>query len=70
MKVCRQVFQQKRQEFNSKQMRIVSHDQQKLIRQGQIKEKQQMKQSKGKAPLDPSWKKQSEELRNLVKEAK
>ncbi|KAM3140131.1 Zinc finger C2HC domain-containing protein 1A [Paramecium bursaria] len=65
-KVCKQVFQQKRQEFNSKQMRIVTQDQQKLQRQGQIKEKQLQKQSKGKPPEDPKWKKQSEELRQLA----
>ncbi|CAD8046327.1 unnamed protein product [Paramecium sonneborni] len=69
MKVCKQVFQQKRQEFNSKQARVVTNDQQKLQRQGQIKEKQ-LQKKQGKAPLDPNWKKQSEELRNLVKESK
>ncbi|CAD8136541.1 unnamed protein product [Paramecium octaurelia] len=68
-KVCKQVFQQKRQEFNSKQARIVSNDQQKLMRQGQIKEKQ-IQKKQGKAPLDPNWKKQSEELRNIIKEQK
>ncbi|CAK78638.1 unnamed protein product (macronuclear) [Paramecium tetraurelia] len=69
VKVCRQVFQQKRQEFNSKQARVVTNDQQKLQRQGQIKEKQ-LQKKQGKAPLDPNWKKQSEELRNLIKESK
>ncbi|CAD8043991.1 unnamed protein product [Paramecium primaurelia] len=69
VKVCKQVFQQKRQEFNSKQARVVTNDQQKLQRQGQIKEKQLIKKQ-GKAPLDPNWKKQSEELRNLIKESK
>ncbi|CAD8142589.1 unnamed protein product [Paramecium octaurelia] len=69
VKVCKQVFQQKRQEFNSKQARVVTNDQQKLQRQGQIKEKQ-LQKKQGKAPLDPNWKKQSEELRNLIKESK
>ncbi|CAD8127010.1 unnamed protein product [Paramecium sonneborni] len=69
VKVCKQVFQQKRQEFNSKQARVITNDQQKLQRQGQIKEKQ-LQKKQGKAPLDPNWKKQSEELRNLIKESK
>jgi len=65
--ICKKVFQKKRKEFNAQEHRLVSNDQKKLMKRGEIIEKK-LEEKKAQEKI-PKWKVDSLQFRAGIKQA-
>jgi hypothetical protein len=77
IKICKKVFASKRKAFNTRGKRVIDSEHAMLIKNVELEEKKKAKMlqnKKGKEDdlpkKDPKWKKQSEQFRNVLKNAR
>ncbi len=77
MKICKKVFVKKRKTFNSKNKRILDSEHAMLVKNAEFEDKKKEKMNKNKKGKEdeeikklPKWKRQSEQFRNVLQQAR